>query len=46
MPEFKSSLSDAQVEELVGFLRNQFAPDKPAWTGVRETIARVRNSAH
>ena len=46
MPAFKNSMSDAQVEELVGFLRGQFAPDKPAWTGVRETIARVRNSAH
>ena len=46
MPAFKNSMSDAQIEELVAFLRKQFAPDKPAWTGVRETIARVRNSAH
>lgn len=46
MPAFKSSMSDAQVEELASFLRGQFAPDKPAWTGVRETIARVRASTH
>ncbi|MEY9546560.1 mono/diheme cytochrome c family protein [Bradyrhizobium japonicum] len=46
MPAFKNSMSDAQVEELVSFLRQQFAPDKPAWTGVRETIARVRSSVH
>lgn len=46
MPAFGNSMSDAQVEALVGFLRGQFAPDKPAWTGVRETIARVRSSAH
>lgn len=46
MPAFKASMSDAQVEELVSFLRGQFAPDKPAWTGVRETIARVRASTH
>ncbi|MCK1743866.1 molybdopterin-dependent oxidoreductase [Bradyrhizobium sp. 139] len=46
MPAFKSSMSDAQVEELIAFLRKQFAPDKPAWTGVRETIARLRTSAH
>lgn len=46
MPAFKNSMSDAQVEELVTFLRRQFAPDKPAWTGVRETIARVRASTH
>lgn len=46
MPAFRNSMSDAQVEELVSFLRGQFAPDKPAWTGVRETIARVRSSPH
>lgn len=45
MPAFKDSMSDAQIEELVTFLRKQFAPDKPAWTGLRETIARVRSSA-
>lgn len=46
MPAFRNSMSDAQVEELVTFLRKQFAPDKPAWTGVHETIARVRSSPH
>ena len=46
MPAFKASMSDTQVEELVAFLRGQFAPDKPAWTGVRETIARVRKSTN
>ncbi|WP_321576686.1 cytochrome c [Bradyrhizobium barranii] len=45
MPAFKNSMSDAQVEELVTFLRRQFAPDKPAWTGVRETIARAHLNA-
>lgn len=43
MPAFRNSMSDAQVEELVTFLRRQFAPDKPAWTNLRETIARVRS---
>ncbi|OAF10081.1 aldehyde dehydrogenase [Bradyrhizobium centrolobii] len=46
MPAFKDSMSASQVEELVTFLRKQFAPDKPAWTGVTETIARVRSSIH
>ncbi|GLR86111.1 molybdopterin cofactor-binding domain-containing protein [Bradyrhizobium iriomotense] len=46
MPAFKQSMSDAQVEELVTFLRKQFAPNQPAWRGVRETIARVRSSTH
>jgi nicotinate dehydrogenase subunit B len=46
MPAFKNSMSDAQVEELVTFLRKQFAPDRPAWNGVRETVTRLRPSAH
>jgi len=46
MPAFKNSMSDAQVEQLVTFLRQQFAPDRPAWSGVRETITRVRASAN
>jgi len=46
MPAFKNSMSDAQVEELVTFLRKQFAPDRPAWIGVKETIARVRAAAN
>lgn len=46
MPAFKNSMSDAQVKELVSFLRKQFAPDKPAWTDVKETIARARAAAN
>lgn len=46
MPAFKNSMSDAQVEELVSFLRRQFAPDKPAWTDIKETIARARAAAN
>jgi nicotinate dehydrogenase subunit B len=46
MPAFRNSMSDAQVEELVSFLRRQFAPDKAAWTKVRETVARVRTSSN
>jgi len=44
MPGFKDSLNDAQVAELVSFLRGQFAPDKPAWRDVNATVARVRAS--
>jgi nicotinate dehydrogenase subunit B len=44
MPGFKHSMSDPQIEELVVFLRKQFAPDKPAWSGLMETIARLRTS--
>ncbi|MDE2378095.1 molybdopterin cofactor-binding domain-containing protein [Bradyrhizobium sp.] len=44
MPAFGQSMTDTQIEELVAFLRKQFAPDKPAWSGVGETIARARRS--
>jgi nicotinate dehydrogenase subunit B len=42
MPAFKDSLSDAQIAELVAYLRRQFAPDKPAWTDVAAAIRRIR----
>jgi nicotinate dehydrogenase subunit B len=45
MPAFRHSMSEAQIEELVTFLRRQFAPDKPAWTDVRDAITRLRASA-
>jgi nicotinate dehydrogenase subunit B len=45
MPAFKHSMSDAQIEELAVFLRKQFAPDKPAWAGVKEAVARIRASS-
>ncbi len=45
MPAFRHSMSDGQIEELVAFLRRQFAPDKPAWSGVQETIARIRQAS-
>jgi nicotinate dehydrogenase subunit B len=46
MPAFQHSMSDAQVEELVTFLRRQFAPDKPAWTSIGSVIARVKAPAN
>jgi len=44
MPGFRDSLSDGQVAELVSWLRQQFAPDKPPWTGVEEAIGRARHA--
>jgi nicotinate dehydrogenase subunit B len=44
MPGFKDSFNDRQVAELVSYLRKQFAPDKPAWTGVDATIGRARQA--
>ena len=45
MPGFKDSLSDGQLVELVSYLRQQFAPGRPAWTEVAAAIARARRSA-
>ena len=44
MPGFGDHLSDDQLAELVGYLRLQFAPEKPAWAGVKEAIMRIRHS--
>jgi len=45
MPAFADHLSDDHLTELVGYLRQQFAPEKPAWTGVKDAIMRIRQSA-
>jgi nicotinate dehydrogenase subunit B len=45
MPGFKDSFDDRQVAELVSWLRRQFAPDKPPWTGVDAAIGRARQAA-
>lgn len=42
MPAFKDSVTDGQVAELVAYLRRQFAPDKPAWSGIEAAIGRIR----
>jgi len=45
MPAFADSMTDAQIAELVSFLRQQFAPDKPPWTDVSSSIMRIRQRA-
>jgi len=42
MPAFKDSMTDDQLAELVIYLRQQFAPDKPAWTNVAASVGRIR----
>jgi nicotinate dehydrogenase subunit B len=42
MPALKDSLTDGQVAELAAYLRRQFAPDKPAWTGIEAAVGRIR----
>ncbi|MDF3885363.1 c-type cytochrome [Cupriavidus basilensis] len=42
MPAFGESLDDRQLTQLVHYLRARFAPDKPAWENVDDTLARLR----
>jgi nicotinate dehydrogenase subunit B len=44
MPGFKDSMSDDQLTELVSYLRQQFAPEKAPWTGLRAAVSRARQS--
>ncbi|WP_315718886.1 MULTISPECIES: molybdopterin cofactor-binding domain-containing protein [unclassified Bradyrhizobium] len=44
MPAFKDHLSDAQLAELVTYLRGQFAPDEAAWTDVDAAVSRIRSA--
>jgi nicotinate dehydrogenase subunit B len=42
MPGFGNALSDAQITELAGYMRQRYAPGRPAWTDVPAALARVR----
>ncbi|WP_087753583.1 molybdopterin cofactor-binding domain-containing protein [Paraburkholderia caledonica] len=42
MPAYRDSFNDAQVAELVTYLRQQFAGGKPAWQDVAASVARIR----
>jgi nicotinate dehydrogenase subunit B len=42
MPAFKDGLTDDHVAELISYLRQQFAPDKPPWTGIRSAVSQIR----
>jgi nicotinate dehydrogenase subunit B len=45
MPAFKDSMTDDQVAELVSYLRQQFAAEKPPWTAVHAAVNRARQRA-
>ena len=42
MPAFRDHLDDAQLGQLAAYMRQRFAPDKPAWQGLEGHVARVR----
>ncbi|WP_174247397.1 cytochrome c, partial [Acidisphaera sp. L21] len=45
MPGFRDSMNDQQVAELARFLRQRFAPARPAWQGIEQAVARARQLA-
>ncbi|MDB5847707.1 MAG: aldehyde dehydrogenase [Rhodoferax sp.] len=42
MPAFRHNLSDQQVAEIAGYMRQRFAPGKSAWDDLPAAVARVR----
>jgi nicotinate dehydrogenase subunit B len=44
MPAFGRALDDQQIAELAAYLRQRFAPDRPAWTDLAGTVARLRTA--
>jgi nicotinate dehydrogenase subunit B len=46
MPGFRDSLDDRQIADLLGYLRERFAPEEKAWPDDTTTISRLRMQAH
>ncbi|WP_420224998.1 c-type cytochrome [Pigmentiphaga litoralis] len=42
MPAFGSTLNDRQIVDVVHYLRDRFAPDRPAWTNVQDRLTSLR----
>ena len=45
MPSFRDAMSDRQIGELAAYMRERYAPSKPAWTGLEAEVARLRAAA-
>ena len=45
MPAYRDAFDDAQLAQLGAYLRQRFAPDKPAWKDLDAASARVRATA-
>ena len=42
MPSFRHSLNDAQIAEIVGWMRARYAPERPAWDHLQARVAQLR----
>ncbi|KQW34274.1 molybdopterin cofactor-binding domain-containing protein [Rhizobacter sp. Root404] len=45
MPAFRDHLNDPQIAQLAAYMRQRFAPDKPAWPDLAATTTRLRAAA-
>jgi nicotinate dehydrogenase subunit B len=45
MPAFRDHLDDPQIAQLAAYMRQRFAPDRPAWADLAATTARLRAAA-
>ncbi|WP_159916830.1 cytochrome c [Pantoea sp. 18069] len=45
MPGFRDSLDDAQILDLIAYLRERFAPEEKAWPHETKAISKLRASA-
>ena len=43
MPSFRHSLNDAQIADIVGWMRSRYAPDRPAWDKLPQRVAQLRH---
>lgn len=46
MPAFGGVLHDADLVDLVGYLRARFAPGKPDWQAIPDSLAALRSAHH
>jgi nicotinate dehydrogenase subunit B len=44
MPGFRHALNDQQIADLARYMRQRYAPNQPAWTGLDQAVTRVRSA--
>lgn len=45
MPAFAGAFSDAELVELLTYMRARYAPQEPAWANLESTVSRVRTES-
>ena len=45
MPSFRNTLDNSQIADLARYARHRFAPSRPEWRNLEETIGTLRNTS-